>query len=116
MAVSSINIDKIKNQLAWEIIPLAFWSYKDIAPADISDEKLIEKVLRHGNDAQRELLKEIYPIELIRNIWESKLIIQGQSLQELNRKIAVKMFFISNPDSHIQKVYHKHNLYDRYSA
>jgi hypothetical protein len=105
-----------KKRLAIAIAKKAFWSYPEIAPAKVPDEKLIEKVLIYGSDKQRQELLGIFPKSKIQGVWEDKLVVQEPRLHDLNRKIARYILAIPNPDDYIRESYKKHNLYDRFSA
>ncbi len=102
--------------LARVIAPYAFWSFQPLNSSKISDDKLIEAVLVHGNDPLRKRLLRLFSEDKIKSIWEQKLVIQGCRLHDLNRKIASELLHISNPEDHIQQAYKKYNLYDRFSA
>lgn len=110
------SVSQKKRALVHAIAEKAFWSYPEISPSKVSDGKLIEKVLVHGNDQERNELLSIYPSQKVQKVWERKLIIQEPRLHQLNRKLAVDFFHISNPEDHISNSYRKYNLYDRFSA
>ncbi len=117
MAQKSNHIYNVKKRALIEAVAKkAFWSYCKITPSKVADGKLIEKVLVHGDDAQRFALLELFPVEKIQKVWERQLIIQEPRLHDLNRKIASSLFHISNPEEHISKSYKKYNLYDRFSG
>ena len=105
-----------KLALANVIAPLAFWSYESVRPSQISDDKLIEAVLLHGNDALKKHLLNLFSLKKIKSIWEQKLVIQGSRIHDLNKRIASELLHLQNPEYHIQQAYKKNNLYDRFSA
>ena len=111
-----LNSKGLKIALARVIAPYAFWSFERVNPSEVSDEKLIEAVLIHGNDPLRKRLLKLFNEDKIKDIWERKLIIQGSRLHKVNRKIAQDLLHIPNPQRYIQQAYKKHNLYDRFSA
>jgi hypothetical protein len=90
------------------IAPYAYWSFHVVDPSQISDEKLIEAVLVHGNDPLKKRLLGIFSANKVRSIWEHKLIIQDARLHDLNKKIASELLHISNPESHIRQAYKKY--------
>jgi hypothetical protein len=107
---------KHKVALARVIAPQAFWSYAKIDPSKISSESLIEAVLLYGNDPLKSRLFALFSKNLIKKVWEQRLVIQDSRLHSLNRKIASKFLNLNNPENHIQLAYKKYNLYDRFSA
>jgi hypothetical protein len=109
--------DLKRKALAKVIAPYAFWSYEPLSdPSKISDEKLIEAVLLHGNDPLRMHLLSLFSKSKIKDIWEQRLIIQGSRIYNVNKRIASNLLHIANPEYYIQQAYKKHNLYDRFSA
>lgn len=104
-----------RRALIQSIAPKAFWSYPAIAPSRVPDGKLIEKVLVYGSDEERKELLSIFSPEKVQRVWERKLIIQEPRLHDLNRRLAVALFHIPDPEDHIQRAYRKYNLYDRFS-
>jgi hypothetical protein len=114
--ISLLKKIEAKKRLVNAIAKKAFWSYPEIAAAKVPYDKLIEKVLIHGSDAQRRELLEIFPKSKIQGVWEGKLVVQEPRLHGLNRKIARFILGIPNPEGYIQESYKKHNLYDRFSA
>jgi len=111
------NLEKqsLKKALLEAIAVKAFWSY-DLGQvsSNIDDEKLIEKVLVHGSDDERAKLRDIFSLKDIQKVWEEKLVIQEPRLHDLNRKLAASLFHIAGIESHIQRAYAKHNLYDQF--
>lgn len=105
-----------KRELVRSIARNAFWSYPEVAPSKVPDSKLIEKVLIYGDDRQRKELLNIFPVEKVRRIWEQNLIIQEPRLSDLNRRLAIELFRIPDPEEHIKRSYQKYNLYDRFSV
>ena len=116
MIKKRFNSKRVKIALARVIAPYAFWSFQQVDASRISDEKLIEAVLIHGNDPLKKRLVILFGEDKVRHIWEQKLVIQGSRLDDLNRRIASKLLHIANPEYHIQQAYKKYNLYDRFST
>jgi hypothetical protein len=110
------NREKLKAALARVIAPYAFWSYVPVDSDKVSDERLIEAVLLYGNDALRLRLFKLFNADRIREVWEQRLVIQGNRLYNINKKIASEFLHLSDPEYHIQQAYKKYNLYDRFSA
>ncbi|SFT89229.1 hypothetical protein SAMN04489724_2602 [Algoriphagus locisalis] len=117
MISASKHIEKSRIALGRVIAPLAFWSYPNLeSVGKIPDELLIEAVLIHGNDALRRRLFSLYEPSQIKNVWKSKLIIQGPRLDFLNIKLAKDFFSIAQPEKYIEKSYQRDNLYERFST
>lgn len=117
MNYSSEHIEKSRIALGRVIAPLAFWSFSNPKSLEkIPDEILIEAVLIHGNDALRRRLFSLYKPSQIKNVWKSKLIIQGPRLDFLNRKLAKDFFSIAKPEKYIEKSYQRENLYARFTT
>ena len=111
----SLEKQSLKRALLEAIAVKAFWSYDfSQVNSNIDDEKLIEKVLIHGDDKDRRKLKDIFSLKKIQKVWEEKLVIQEPRLHDLNRKLAANFFQIGGVESHIQHAYDKHNLYDQF--
>ena len=111
-----INRRKLKVALTRVIAPYAFWSYLPMNSPKVSDERLIEAVLIHGNDPLKSRLFRLFNEKKIRDVWEQKLVIQDSRLHDVNRKIASEFLHLANPEYHIEQAYKKYNLYDRFSA
>lgn len=117
MDYSSEHIEKSRIALGRVIAPLAFWSFSNPdSVMKIPDDLLIEAVLIHGNDALRRRLFSLYKPNHIKNVWKSRLIIQGPRLDFLNRKLAKDFFSIAQPEKYIEKSYQRDNLYARFST
>ncbi len=114
--ISVPKIDQKKRSIFDAISKMAFWSHEPLVSSQVSDDKLIEKVLMHGDDHLRRDLLDVFSIDQIRNIWEQKLVIQEPRLHNLNLKIASSLLHIKDPENHIQQSYKKYNLYDRFSS
>ncbi len=113
---NSLSHKQLKQQIAQDIKPYAFWSYGSSELSDISDDRLIEAVLIYGDDHLRLQLLELYNFQKVQQVWEEKLVIRGSYFKELNRKIASDLLRIPNPKAFIRESYKKNNLYDRFSA
>lgn len=112
---NNLKKQNLKKALLEAIAVKAFWSYDfNQVSSNIDDEKLIEKVLIHGDDNDRLKLKHIFSLKKIQKVWEERLVIQEPRLHDLNRRLAANFFQISGVESHIQHAYDKHNLYDQF--
>jgi len=79
----------------------AFWSYNKAD--EISDDLLIEKVMLMLDIDDIGKLFEMYSRNLVRRVWENRLLIQEPFYHDLNRFYAWFYFDIENPDEFINK-------------
>lgn len=83
----------------------AFWSYTPESVKDIglSDEFLIEKTLIYLDIPEINVLFSIFPKEKIRQVWEAKLLPQGEYLFNLNKFLAWFYFDIENDSQYVRE-------------
>lgn len=86
-----------------------FWSYeKSQVEHTISDEQIISETLQALDIAEVNMLFEIYPQHLIKKIWLTQLVPQGDYLYATNRVYAWLYFGIKMPDRYLHTMMTKH--------
>lgn len=81
----------------------AFWSYKAQVVERIPDKLFIEKCLMTLDEADIELLFELFPRKRIRGVWRERMAIQGDHMLALNVTIATKYFGIKEPEKYLAR-------------
>jgi len=79
----------------------ALWSFEN--PAEIDDDMLIEKVFLMLDIDDINILFQIFDKELLRKVWEKRILSQEPYYHGLNRLFAWFYFDINNPDDFISK-------------
>ena len=96
-----MNKDEIRKELLRELLVQGvFWSYRNPAPETLSDELLTEKVLLHSDLDSIYKLFEIFPEELIKGVWEERLL-PDNSAYSMNLLFALILFNIEKPEEYI---------------
>jgi len=90
-----------------------FWSYQKPDLYALSDEILIEKVLLHSDLDSIYKLFDIFPENLIRKIWEQRLL-PDESIHSTNLLFAFLLFGIKDPRGFIKSKIREH--YKKLSA
>jgi len=80
----------------------AFWSYEPVAPAEISDDLIIENVLLHLDIDEIKTLFTLFDKKRIKKIWKEKMLPQEPLYHGLNRLYAFLFFDIRDPDRYIR--------------
>lgn len=123
--IASDNLQSIKESLIEKIGPWAFQSYLKSQWKSLSDEAIIEGALASAPEDAKLSLKEIYPLARIKDVWESKVLIQDHYNHALNVWIARNLFKESDPEDFVKrrfKAYKKReeqadeNFYARFVA
>lgn len=106
---------RLKEELVNKLLEVnAFWSYTAVSPMNIPDEELIEKVFIKLDLPDIAKLFELYPKKYIQQVWEEKMIVQGDYLFSLNVMIAQYYFNIKEPEKYIRRI-EKYHLEKRMS-
>ena len=81
----------------------AFWSYRAQSMERIPDKVFIEKCLMILDEADIELLFELFPRKRIQRVWRERMAIQGDHMLEINTLIASKYFGIKEPKKYLAR-------------
>jgi hypothetical protein len=102
-----MNIEKeiLRNKL---IERNSFWSYKIEQDMPIPDDILIEKTLIYLDIEDINKLFELFPYRKIKQVWRSRLVIQGDYYRSLNKLLAWLYFDIKKPDKYIKTAVSQH--------
>ena len=97
-------MDNVKEILYKKLIERkSFWSYSLTPDTIIPDEILIEKTFIYLDIEDINKLFEIFPYKRIKQVWRSRLVIQGDYYRRLNKLIAWMYFDIKEPDRYIKR-------------
>jgi hypothetical protein len=95
-------MDNVKEILSKKLIERkSFWSYNMSPDTIIPDDILIEKTLIYLDIEDINKLFVIFPYKRIKQVWRSRLVIQGDYYRRLNKLIAWMYFDIKNPERYI---------------
>lgn len=84
----------------------SFWSVK--IPREIPDDVLIEKTLIYLDLEDINKLFTLFSSKKIKQVWRSRVVIQGDYYHTLNKLLAWMYFDIKNPDRYIKTMISKH--------
>ena len=97
MSIKSELLAKLKQEHC-------FWSFKEEAISDISDDMLIEKTLLYLDLEDIEQLFQIYSFSKVKQVWLEHLVPQEEYLHTLNRFLAWYYFKAKSPDTYIKSM------------
>lgn len=105
-----------KKKLLWRQLEQTgyMWSYAK-NPSRIDDALLVEKALLYLEFEDLHKLREIYPIQFLRDVWRERLVSQGAYYDIINWLLAAMFFDIKSPDKYLKR-YGKPRLETRAQA
>lgn len=86
----------------------AFWSYDKSSCHNLSDRDLIRYVLIHLDLDDINLLFDIYPKKLVKQVWLEELVPQGDYLISMNLCFALLYFDIKKPLQYLKSMETRH--------
>jgi hypothetical protein len=81
-----------------------FWSFDKDKNEFLSDDVLIEKTLIYLDIDDINLLFSLYSYKKIKQVWRSRVAVQGDFYARLNRFLAWMYFGIKNPDRYLKTI------------
>ena len=81
-----------------------FWSFDKGKNEFVSDDVLIEKTLIYLDIDEIDLLFSLYSYKKIKQVWRSRVAVQGDFYARLNRFLAWMYFGIKNPDRYLKAI------------
>ena len=86
----------------------SFWSYEVCQNTPIPDDILIEKTLIYLDIDDINKLFTLFPRKRIKQVWRSRMVIQGDYYKRLNKLLAWMYFDIKNPDRYLKTCINQH--------
>ena len=86
----------------------SYWSFIMSQDVPIPEEILIEKTLIYLDIEDINKLFTIFSHQKIKQVWLSRMVIQGDYYRRLNKLLAWMYFDIKNPDRYIKRMVSQH--------